>query len=181
VLEARIVCSEVSPSAAAGRRVASMSACSAVVAPQALAGTAGTIAGHPKRAPVKVYDSPAGEAALSAHYDEVLAALPFPTQSRFVDTRDGRAHVLVRSCGADLHACHRRGRMRPRSACMARAPRMRLASRRACAPCVPQSMPCAAVPACSPRMQLCSTTCTSEVTFMRYPRRCWWQWWRWWR
>ncbi|KAI8463745.1 MAG: Alpha/Beta hydrolase protein [Monoraphidium minutum] len=46
-------------------------------------------------APVQVCSGPAGEAELSRHYDEVLAALPFAAEARIVETPAGAAHVLV--------------------------------------------------------------------------------------
>lgn len=42
-----------------------------------------------------IYRSDAARAAIERHYDEALARLPFPTESRTVPTRFGDSHVLV--------------------------------------------------------------------------------------
>lgn len=48
----------------------------------------------------RLYKSPEGHAALLAWYDRALAALPLPHESRYVDTRHGRTHILTLG-GAD--------------------------------------------------------------------------------
>ncbi|MBL8056635.1 MAG: alpha/beta hydrolase [Anaerolineales bacterium] len=45
--------------------------------------------------PAPLYRSPAGYAALQAHYEAALARGPVPYTSRWVETRFGRTHVVV--------------------------------------------------------------------------------------
>lgn len=56
-----------------------------------------TTATSKQRAPVQVYSGPAGKQEMYEHYEEQLKALPWPCESRMVETRFGKAHVLV--CG----------------------------------------------------------------------------------
>jgi pimeloyl-ACP methyl ester carboxylesterase len=42
-----------------------------------------------------IYRSPASQAAIEEMYDRQVAKLPFPVESRYVDTRFGRTHLLV--------------------------------------------------------------------------------------
>ena len=47
--------------------------------------------------PPPLYRSAAGQAALHAHYNKALAALPYQHEEKLVETSFGTAHVLV--CG----------------------------------------------------------------------------------
>jgi len=42
-----------------------------------------------------IYKSPAGEQAVTAYYDQILAQWPASTESLYVETRRGRTHVLA--------------------------------------------------------------------------------------
>jgi pimeloyl-ACP methyl ester carboxylesterase len=42
-----------------------------------------------------IYRSPASQAAIEEMYDRQLARLPFPVESRYVETRFGRTHLLL--------------------------------------------------------------------------------------
>jgi pimeloyl-ACP methyl ester carboxylesterase len=43
----------------------------------------------------RLYKTQAGHTAMMAWYDKALAALPVPHQSRYIETRQGRTHVLI--------------------------------------------------------------------------------------